>query len=246
MNGGRALLPAAAALALACVMPQGYQHQAVPGVTVVPAPAEGTPGRVHRVEADAGATDDQRVQAFLADAAKQGATRVGGLTLVQVTEGDGGVRTCRRAFEPVGTEHTVIVPQQRGAPPQPRTVMKLAWRTEPYTESRCHMVSRTVMRSETYSTQQYDSLSRSSRSVMQTRTVPHQETQQECRMETAWRTVSRLEPVTEWYQPPPELVWVPVTHVRWELVADPPVCEETPDARPARWVEGMLYRDEER
>jgi hypothetical protein len=126
---------------------------------------------------------------------------------------------------------------------QSRLVMKMVWRTEPQTESRCHMVSRTVMQTETYWTQQYDAFSKSSRSVTQTRTVPHQEMQQECRMETVWRSVSRMEPVMEWYQPPPELVWVPVTHVRWELKPDPAVCEDTPGARPSRWVDGVLYLD---
>jgi hypothetical protein len=132
---------------------------------------------------------------------------------------EGAARTCRRAFAPVGIEQTAILPQQRWAPSQARTGMKLVWRTEPQLESRCHMVSRTVMRSETSWTQQYDSISKSSRSVMQTRMVPHQELQQECLMETVWRSVSRLEPVTEWVQPPPEL---------------------------ARWVDGMLYQDEAR
>jgi hypothetical protein len=146
----------------------------------------------------------------------------------------------------VGIEQTAILPQQRWAPSQARTVMKLVWRTEPQLESRCHMVSRTVMRSETSWTQQYDSISKSSRSVMQTRMVPHQELQQECLMETVWRSVSRLEPVTEWVQPPPELVWAPVTHVRWDLVADLPACDETAGAKPARWVDGMLYQDEAR
>lgn len=239
-----ALVQAAALLALACVTPDGYRHAAVPGVTIVPAPEDGVVGTAHRLEADAGASDDQLVQAFLSDAQKKGASRVGGLTLYDVAEQDGVARTCSRAFEPVGIEHTALEAQQRWSPPQSRVVMRLVSRTEPQMENRCHMVSRTVMRSETYSTQQYDAISKSSRSVMQTRMVPHQEMQQECRMETVWRTVSRMEPMVEWYQPPSQLVWVPVTHTRWELVADPPVCDETAGAKPARWVDGMLYLDE--
>jgi hypothetical protein len=241
MRIGIVLAPAAALLVAACQLPQGYRHDAVPGVTVVPAPVEGARGTAYRVEGDAGATDDELIRAFLTDVQKRGGDRVSGLTLFEVTGREGDAQTCRRELEPEGIPHTVLEAQLRTQSPQSRMVMKMVTRTEPQTANRCRMVSRTVMRSETDHTQQYDSLSRSYRSVTRTRMVPRQEMQQECRLETTWRTVTRMQPAMESYQPPPRLVWVPVTHIRWKLVPDAPVCEEASGAGPARWVEGMVY-----
>lgn len=224
----------------ACVGPAGYRHPGVPGVAVVPEGQAGG-GTLHRLDATREASDDELLHSFLLDAQQRGAAAVSRVTLHEVDARDGRAQDCSRFFAPMGQVETRMEAVMKASVPETRTVMRTVMRTEPQSEYRCHMVPRTVMRSETQWTMQYDSFTKSTRSVPVTRMVSHQEMQQECRSETTWRTVTRLEPTTELHIPPARMVWVPVSHVQWRLEENPPICVDANGAAEGRWVEGLLH-----
>jgi hypothetical protein len=71
-------------------------------------------------------------------------------------------------------------------------------------EYRCSMVSRPVMRSETYYENQYDYYSKSTRMVSRTRMVTRYESQNECRNEPVMRSETVYETKTETRYIPPQ------------------------------------------
>ena len=71
-------------------------------------------------------------------------------------------------------------------------------------EYRCSMVSRPVMRSETYYESQYDYVSKSTRMVSRTRMVTRYESQNQCRSEPVTRSETHYETKTQTRYIPPQ------------------------------------------
>jgi hypothetical protein len=113
------------------------------------------------------------------------------------------------AYQPGRTEtHSQSVPTQR---------MVTSY------EYRCTMVSRPVMRSETYYESEYDYVSKSTRMVSRTRMVTHYEYQNECRSEPVTRSETHYETKTETRYIPPE------THVTKSYDKDTVLIEAEPE-----------------
>jgi hypothetical protein len=105
-------------------------------------------------------------------------------------------------------------------------------------ENRCHMVSKPVQRTETTYTTQYDSFSKSYRSVPQTRSVTHYEMQNECRLEPVQRMETQWEYTLESRYEPPRMEYLSSKRLK----QSEPVCYAAEDGAKKSRVVGKAYR----
>jgi hypothetical protein len=156
---------------------------------------------------------------FLAQARARGARYVSNIAIYVATTRDEKPVECKVGVYPedevVPVEvpaHTTMVPTQV---PVTRLVTEQEYRchlaskpvsrTETQYEQRCRMVQKPVTRYETTYTTQYDYMTKSNRSVSQSRPVTHYESQNECHSEPVMHQVTR-------YEMQNECSFEPVTH----------------------------------
>lgn len=174
------------------------------------------------------------VEAWLAAARRLGSHRVGAITVHVVRERDGGAYECRTSFGPRNTVEAVTVPGHGEWDFGPRPVQRVVT----HLEQRCQMVSKPHMRMETTYTSQYDSFSKSFRSVPQTRSVTDYRLENECRLETVSRMETQWQYGSEWRYTPPRTEFLDSKR----LVEAAPVCDAVDDPSAVSRVEGIVYR----
>jgi len=242
------LLPAIAFVG--CVPPQGptamvsksgkqtpMRPSEVRVVAAVEAAAAGWTGRPVSRTFGAGRDGTELVSTLLAEAERGGAVAVSDITITLAASTEDGPAECRTQILPERVSETRLTPATHRLVPVQRMVSRMV--TEP--QYRCHMesrpetrsvttyelrcrsVSRPVTRTRTTYSHQYDSRTRSSRSVPRTESYTTYESRQEChsepvhrmktetvmknvcRHETTTRTVTRYEHHWQSQYVPPRL-----------------------------------------
>jgi hypothetical protein len=179
------------------------------------------------------ADGSRMMAAWLASVRRQGADRVGNVTLHVVRAGESGPVECRSTFYPKDVAVPVSVP----ASSHPVSVTRMVQRPVFHSEQRCQMVSKPHSRMVTTYTMQYDFFSKSSRSVPQTQTVTEYRMENECHSEFVSRLETQWEYTTEWRYTPPRVDVVD----RIMLKESEPSCETATDPNAVSRVEGTVY-----
>ncbi len=228
------------------VGPTGYTDRKVPDIRIITAAEASThdlESEPYSLEFGAGTDGSGLITRFLRAARQRGATHVSGLEIHLVSNRDGRPVQCTTRIAP--KHHLRTRMEQRWTPSrmQSHMVVRPVTRTVTEMQNECRTVMRPVTRTETYTTQQYDSFSRSSRSVTRTRLVTRNESRQECRMVPRTRTVTRMEHQWENRYVPPRMETISRRYSQWELGEGAPECSaiEPGNARRNR-ITGTLHR----
>ena len=148
---------------------------------------------------------------FLRKAQGRGARYASDIAFYFVTDRDGRKTECRIGIVPEDEIQTIAVPgRTEGVSqmvPVARSVTEMQYRCrltskmvtgpEMHMENRCRMVSKPHTRTETTYTTQYDSFSKTTRSVPQTRMVTDYRMENECQMESVTKIVTKSQMVNE-------------------------------------------------
>ena len=142
------------------------------------------------------------VSALISEAEQQGAVAISDIAITLAAPGDDGPTECRTQILPETVSETRLTPARHRMVSLHKPVSRLV--TEPHYrchmesrpetrsvteyEQRCRSVSRPVTRTRTTYSHQYDSRTRSSRSVPRTESYTTYESRQECRSEPVHRT----------------------------------------------------------
>jgi hypothetical protein len=171
---------------------------------------------------------------WLAAARRRGSDRVGAITIHIVRPQEQGPVECQSVLYPKDTVVPVTVPGQGQFISVPRPVQHMVM----HLEQRCHLVSKPHMRMETTYTSQYDSFSKSYRSVPQTRTVTDYRMENECHLESVSRMETQWEYGLEWRYTPPRTEFLDEKQLR----ETDPTCQPVEDGAAVSRVEGLVYR----
>jgi hypothetical protein len=171
---------------------------------------------------------------WLAAARRVASDRVGSITIHIVRAQEQGPVECQSVLYPKDTVVPVTVPAQSQLVSVPRPVQRPVM----HLEQRCQLVSKPHMRMETTYTSQYDSFSKSYRSVPQTRTVTDYQMENECRLESVSRMETQWEYGLEWHYTPPRTEFLDAKQLR----ETEPTCQAVQDGAGVSRVEGLVYR----
>lgn len=217
----------AAVAIVACAPAQQYSYkrndgdgaapeQALPRVEARVVPAReaeqsGLAGRSLVIPFTDGRDGTELVTRFFQDADRSGASLISELAIIIETARDGRSVACRTEIVPESVTETQLRPAQYKSVSVQRPVQKMVteqvYRCKPVTrsemrshserEQRCGSVTRPVQRTRTVYTTQYDSFSKSSRSVPRTESYTAYESRYECKSEPVTRMRSEMVTKTE-------------------------------------------------
>jgi hypothetical protein len=234
---------------VACVHgPEGYTAPDARGV-VLTTQAEASKGGLEAwtLQVPFGAKQDgtELVLDFMKRAEQAGASYVSDVSIVLASEQDGQPVECRTRVEPRADTQLRHATVMRPGHTQSRMELVPVTRTVTEHEYRCHMVSEMRMVPETYTETQYDSFSKSSRSVTRTRMVTRSESRNQCNSVPVTRTVTRYEHQFRNEFIPPRFETELRPYTTWALQESAPECTPhegtaAPATRPNR-IEGTLY-----
>jgi hypothetical protein len=173
------------------------------------------------------------LEGWVGAARSRGATRVGDLVVYVVKPHGDDLVECRSVLYPENSVAPEFVGGGYRLVPVTRPVTRYVTRYE----YRCHMESKPVTHSETTYSMQYDSFSKSSRSVPQTRMVTRYEMRNECRSEPVSKLETHWEYTLEGRYEPPRVEYL----ARMRLKETEPACYVAPSADATSRVEGKLY-----
>jgi hypothetical protein len=198
---------------------------------------QGMSGEDLRIDGADGTDGTKLLQSWLNAARERGATRVGDIALYIARTNEQGLVECRTAFYPEDTVEPHWVPPTTALVSVTKPVTTLVT----HYENRCRLVSKPVQRSETTYVQQYDFMTKSSRSVPQTRSVTHYEMQNECRLEPVLRSETHWQLTFEHRYVPPRVDYLAAKRLR----EAEPVCYAAPSPETASRVEGKIFKKTE-
>jgi hypothetical protein len=179
-------------------------------------------------------SDGSRMVATWLDAVRRrGSTRVGTIAVHVVRTRDEGTVECVSTLYPKNATVPVTIPPSSHAVPVTRAVERPVF----HTEQQCSMVSRPHTRMVTTYTMQYDSFSKSTRSVPQNQMVTEYQMQNECHTQLVSRLETQYEYATEWRYSPPRVELLD----KEMLKESAPSCEVTSDPMAVSRVVGVVY-----
>ena len=185
------------------------------------------------------------VETFLLQAKNQGAKYVSDLSTTLTNKKGDEYEVCTTRITPEEKVSSITESNYKPGTVNNTYVQKPVSRMTTEYEYRCAPVLRPVQRMETVYQSQYDSSSKSYRSVPSTRYVTRNEYQQECRSEPVTRYVTRYESQLEAQYIAPLWERVTKTYSEWKLVESAPVCElvTTPPLNTAQphEMKGKIY-----
>jgi hypothetical protein len=213
-----------------CAHVAGYENSKVEGIKVLKSTqaaslAEYTPQGFEHSFAK-GEDSTKAVIDFLANAKKAGADYVSDIKISIVTDKE----SCATLLVPEEEIKSNPVIKTTSGRTETSYVLKPVTRTVTENEYRCQMVQKPVQSSETYYDQQYDSYSKSSRSVPRTRYVTRYESQNDCRYTPVTKTATRYEYEWESHYIPPKTEYLSENYSEWKLLESEPTCVKHDDA----------------
>lgn len=230
-------------------LPQGYRSRNVGGISIVKN-AELAGGNYQKEEFHVpfGKKRDgtEVVEVFLAKAKDKGARYVTDLSITLVTKKETDWEFCTTVVTPEG--ETTIHHETVYQPSESRTRYESRPVTQYVTEyeRQCRMVSKPVFGWETHYEQEYDSFSKSYRSVPRSRPVTHYESQQECQSTPVSRTVTRYETQLTNEYIPAKWETISKAYTKWKLVENAPSCTRSKEGpstvETPNFVRGLIYK----
>lgn len=224
----------------------GHETAVVPGIRIIraeDAAERGLQGKPFSFPFGDNQDGTKLVLDFLAEAKQTGAQAVSDIRIILHTARRGQPMACETALRPFSKDYSYTVPQQRPGRTETRQVLKPVTKTVTEQEYRCQMVSRPVTRYETTYQSQYDYISKSYRTVPQTRSVTRYEYKNECHYQPVTRSVTRYEYQTETHYIPPKVEYISAHYTDFNLIESRPRCQEAqpPDGPLPHRITGTIY-----
>lgn len=235
----RLALTASLILSAACIPPSSAtssksaaaRDDDLPFLTTEDAEKRGLVGEPLRIELDANQDGTKMLVGALTYAKKRGAVGVSEVSVVLPGEGEGV--ECRSAIHSEATTEERVVPGHTTLVPVSKPVTRMV------TQSRnvCRLESKPYTEMQTTYTTQYDSISKTTRSVPQQRMVSKTRLENVCRYEPYTSMQTFYEYQSEQRYTPPSTEYLKSR----KLVTSEPLCYEA-EGPIARRLEGTLWR----